>query len=191
LLRGLPEVVVAQSAGFGFCRELADQSRFRGCHIDLGRMRAGILAFRNLTVPKENVDTQIMPYAPQTEFRERAQRIGFEEKTPVVVRFPGGIRCSAQLQVISVTGGLLCLQRPVQPGAVGKLMFLSNNGCIAGEAQMLTPVAWDRQPFKFTTLLEQDHYRLQTIIKRQLSTNHRKGEERRSDNSDIERLRPW
>jgi hypothetical protein len=138
-----------------------------------------------------NTDTQFMPYAPQTEFRERAQRIGFTEKTPVVVRFPGGIRCSAQLQVISVTGGLLCLQRPVQPGAVGKLMFLTNTGAIAGEAQMLTPIAWDRQPFKFTTLHEDDHYRLQTIIKRQLSATHRKAEERRSDNSEIERLRPW
>jgi len=140
-----------------------------------------------------NTDTQFMPYAPQTEFRERAQRVGFEEKTPVVVRFPGGVRCSAQLQVISVTGGLLCLQRPVQPGAVGKLMFLTSKGCIAGDAQMLTPVAWDRQPFKFTTLPEQDHYRLQTIIKRQISNNHRKleQEKRHSDNSDIERLRPW
>lgn len=154
-------------------------------------MRAGFLAFRNLTVFHQNVDTQFMPYAPQTEFRERAQRVGFVEKTPVVVRFPGGVRCSAQLQVISVTGGLLCLQRPVQPGAVGKLMFLTNKGCIAGEAQMLTPVAWDRQPFKFTTLPEQDHYRLQTIIKRQISSVHRKNEERRGDNSDIERLRPW
>ena len=155
-------------------------------------MRVGFLAFRNLTVFHRNIDTQFMPYAPQTEFRERAQRIGFAEKTPVVVRFPGGIRCSAQLQVISVTGGLLCLQRPVQPGAVGKLMFLTNNGCIAGDAQMLTPVAWDRQPFKFTTLPEQDHYRLQTIIKRQLSSDHRKNEQPRGgDNSDIERLRPW
>jgi hypothetical protein len=151
------------------------------------------LAFRNLTIFHNRVDTQFMPYAPQTEFRERAQRVGFEEKTPVVVRFPGGVRCSAQLQVISVTGGLLCLQRPVQPGAVGKLMFLTNKGCIAGEAQMLTPVAWDRQPFKFTTLLEQDQYRLQTIIKRQLSGIHRKVEQekRHSDNSDIERMRPW
>jgi hypothetical protein len=154
-------------------------------------MRVGFLAFRNLTVSLKNVDTQFMPYAPQTEFRERAQRIGFEEKTPVVVRFPGGVRCSAQLQVISVTGGLLCLQRPVQPGAIGKLMFLTNKGCIAGDAQMLTPVAWDRQPFKFTTLLEQDHYRLQTIIKRQLSSAHRKTETRQGDNSDIEKLRPW
>jgi len=156
-------------------------------------MLADFLAFRNLTLSPKDLDTQFMPYAPQTEFRERAQRVGFEEKTPVVVRFPGGVRCSAQLQVISVTGGLLCLQRPVQPGAVGKLMFLTNKGCIAGDAQMLTPVAWDRQPFKFTTLLEQDHYRLQTIIKRQLSNAHRKvePEKRHSDNSDIERLRPW
>jgi hypothetical protein len=149
------------------------------------------LAFRNLSVFQENADTQFMPYAPQTEFRERAQRVGFEEKTPVVVRFPGGVRCSAQLQVVSVTGGLLCLQRPVQPGAIGKLMFLSSKGAIIGEAQMLTPIAWDRQPFKFTTLGEDDHYRLQTVIKRKLSSSHHQNEQRRGDNTDIEKLRPW
>jgi hypothetical protein len=172
---------------------LADWSGFSGHHIDIVQMLVRFLAFRNLTIVQENGDTRFMPYAPQTEFRERAQRVGFEEKTPVVVRFPGGVRCSAQLRVISVTGGLLCLQRPVQPGVIGKLMFLSSNGCIAGDAQMLTPVAWDRQPFKFTTLAEQDQYRLQTIIKRQLSAAHRKleGDKRQSDNSDIERLRPW
>jgi hypothetical protein len=132
-----------------------------------------------------------MPYAPGTEFRERAARIGFEEKTPVVVRFPGGVRCSANLKIVSVTGGLLTLQRPVQPGAVGKLMFLTNNGCVMGEAQMLTPVAWDRQPFKFTTLEEDSRYRLQTVIKRQLSSGHRNNQQRRSDNTEIERFRSW
>lgn len=149
------------------------------------------MAFGNLSISQKNIDTQFMPYAPQTEFRERAQRVGFQEKTPVVVRFPGGVRCSAQLQVVSVTGGLLCLQRPVQPGAVGKLMFLTNKGAIVGDAQMLTPIAWDRQPFKFTTLREDDHYRLQTVIKRKLSSGHRQDEQRRGDDSDIERLRPW
>jgi hypothetical protein len=132
-----------------------------------------------------------MPYAPETGFRERAERVGFAEKTPVVVRFPGGIRCSAQLQLVSVTGGLLCLQRPVQPGAVGKLMFLTTKGCIVGDAQMLTPVAWDRQPFKFTALGEDDRYRLQTVIKRQLSTGHRQNQQRRGDNTEIERTRSW
>ncbi|HEY7354352.1 MAG TPA: hypothetical protein VH596_16410 [Terriglobales bacterium] len=132
-----------------------------------------------------------MPYAPQTQFRERAERVGFDEKTPVVVRFAGGVRCSAQLQVVSVTGGLLCLQRPVQPGAVGKLMFLTSKGCITGDAQMLTPVAWDRQPFKFTTLGDDDRYKLQTIIKRQISTRRRHNELRRGEHGEIERFRSW
>lgn len=132
-----------------------------------------------------------MPYAPQTEFRERPQRVGFEEKTPVVMRFPGGVSCAAHLKIVSVTGGLLCLQRPVQPGAVGKLMFLSTKGCIAGEAQMLTPVAWDQQPFKFTILRDDDRYKLQTVIKRQLSHKHRENAIRRGDAVEIERLRSW
>ena len=132
-----------------------------------------------------------MPFAPQTEFRERAERVGFDEKTPVVVRFPGGIRCSAELQIVSITGGLLSLQRPVQPGAVGKLMFLTNKGCVAGEAQMLTPVAWDRQPFKFTTLHDDDRYRLQTLIKRQISLRRRHNDIKKTERVEIERFRPW
>jgi hypothetical protein len=132
-----------------------------------------------------------MPYAPKTEFRERPERVGFDEKTPVVVRFPGGVRCSAQLQLVSITGGLLSLQRPVQPGALGKLMFLSGKGSIIGEAQMLTPVAWDRQPFKFTNLHDDDRYRLQTLIKRQVSVRRRHNELRRNQHVEIERFRPW
>jgi hypothetical protein len=132
-----------------------------------------------------------MPYAPQTQFRERAERVGFDEKTPVVVRFAGGVRCSAQLQVISVTGGMLCLQRPVQPGAVGKLMFLSSKGCITGDAQMLSPVAWDRQPFKFTTLGDDDRYKLQTIVKRQGSSHRRQNELRGRERLQMENFRAW
>jgi hypothetical protein len=132
-----------------------------------------------------------MPYAPQTEFRERAERVGFDEKTPVVVRFPGGVRCSAELEIVSITGGLLSLQRPVQPGAVGRLMFLTSRGCVAGEAQMLTPVAWDRQPFKFTTLHDDDRYRLQTLIKRQISLRRRHNQLRKREQVEIERFRPW
>ncbi|HZQ18722.1 MAG TPA: hypothetical protein VFA90_08375 [Terriglobales bacterium] len=132
-----------------------------------------------------------MPFTPKIEFQERPERVGFDEKTPVVVRFPGGVRCSAQLKILSVTGGLLSLQRPVQPGAVGKLMFLSGKGCIAGEAQMLTPVSWDRQPFKFTILHDDDRYRLQTLIKRQVALRRRDNQLRRSDHVEIERFRSW
>lgn len=148
-------------------------------------------AFRNLHTCPKGRHTAFMPYAPQTEFRERPERVGFQEKTPVVVRFPGGVRCSAQLQLVSITGGLLALQRPVQPGSIGRLMFLTGKGCIAGEAQMLTPVAWDRQPFKFTILHDDDRYRLQTLIKRQVSLTRRHNELRRGEQVMVEKIRPW
>ncbi|HZR64890.1 MAG TPA: hypothetical protein VFA85_07070 [Terriglobales bacterium] len=159
--------------------------------LGIGLLARDLADFGNLHTNQERPHTPFMPYAPQTEFRERAERVGFDEKTPVVVRFPGGVRCSAQLQIVSVTGGLLALQRPVQPGAIGKLMFLSGKGCIVGEAQMLTPVAWDRQPFKFTTLHDDDRYRLQTLIKRRVSLTRKHNELRRGDHTQVETVRPW
>lgn len=164
---------------------------FFAAFLGIGLLALVSADFGNLHRSRDYVDIVFMPYAPQTEFRERAERVGFDEKTPVVVRFPGGVRCSAHLQIVSITGGLLALQRPVQPGAVGKIMFLSGKGCIAGEAQMLTPVAWDRQPFKFTTLHDDDRYRLQTLIKRRLSLTRRHNELRRGEQIQVEKIRPW
>jgi hypothetical protein len=161
------------------------------CIAGIGLLAGRLPDFGNLYVFRENGHTSFMPYAPQTEFRERAERVAFEEKTPVVVRFAGGVRCSAQLQIVSITGGLLSLQRPVQPGAVGKLMFLTNKGCVAGEAQMLTPVAWDRQPFKFTTLHDDDRYRLQTLIKRRISTQKHDNKVRTHERLQVENTRAW
>ena len=109
-----------------------------------------------------------MPYLPQLQSQpsgRRAERVRFEESTPVVLRFPDGKRSSGQLQVISTTGGLLCLPQPLQPGAVGKLMFLiQGGGSVLGEAQMLNPMSWERQPFRFLALHEDDRTRLQSAI---------------------------
>src|SRR5215469_15645553 len=100
-----------------------------------------------------------MPYVsqsqPQTP-RRRAERVRFDESMPVSLRFPDGRRSSGQLQVVSITGGLLCLSQPLQPGLIGKVMFLTQNGSVLGEAQMLTPMSWERQPFKFTALRDDD-----------------------------------
>jgi hypothetical protein len=132
-----------------------------------------------------------MPYAPQSQFRQRAERIGFEERTPVVVRFPEGSRCSGQLQVVSITGGLLSLRRPIQAGTVGKLMFLTHKGCVLGEAQMLSPVSWDQQPFKFTAFHDDDRYRLQTVIQLRLAKSRQLNELRSWEREQMERFRAW
>jgi hypothetical protein len=66
------------------------------------------------------------------------------------------------LEVISLTGGLLCLSKPVDPGSRVKVMFLSQNGPVLGAAEMLSPVSWSRQPFRFVALSYGDQRRLQT-----------------------------
>ena len=136
-----------------------------------------------------------MPYLPQLQSQpsgRRAERVRFEESTPVVLRFPDGKRSSGQLQVISTTGGLLCLPQPLQPGAVGKLMFLiQGGGSVLGEAQMLTPMSWERQPFRFLTSHEDDRTRLQTAIQSRLAKTRRQSEQRGREREQMENFRAW
>lgn len=134
-----------------------------------------------------------MPYLPQQSqpSGRRAERVRFEENTPVVLRFPDGKRSSGQLQVISTTGGLLCLPQPLQPGAVGKLMFLIQGGAVLGEAQMLSPMSWERQPFRFLALHEDDRTRLQSAIQSRLAQTKRQSEQRGREREQMENFRAW
>src|SRR5262249_3927733 len=134
-----------------------------------------------------------MPYLPQQvqPTGRRAERVRFEENTPVVLRFPDGKRSSGQLQVISTTGGLLCLPQPLQAGAVGKLMFLIQGGSVTGDAQMLSPMSWERQPFKFLSLHDDDRTRLQTAIQARLAQTQRQMEQRGREREQMENFRAW
>lgn len=132
-----------------------------------------------------------MPYVSEHLPRQRADRVSFDEATPVVMRFPDGGRCSGQLQVISVTGGLLALPKPLLPGSIGKLMFLTQKGSVLGEAQMLTPLTWERQPFKFTSLHDDDLGRLKTVIQSRLAKNRRQDARRSRERGEMENFRAW
>ena len=79
-----------------------------------------------------------MPYLPHPHARQRAPRVKFAESTPVVLRSPDGKRSSGKLQVVSVTGGLLNLARPLSQGSMLKLMFLTAvSMAVAGSAGFL------------------------------------------------------
>jgi hypothetical protein len=134
-----------------------------------------------------------MPYLHQQSHPtgRRAERVRFEESTPVVLRFRDGKRSSGQLQVISTTGGLLCLPQPVQPGAIGKVMFLIQGGAVLGEAQMLSPMSWERQPFKFLSLHEDDRTRLQSAIQTRLAQTKRQSDLRARERMQMENFRAW
>ena len=108
---------------------------------------------------------------PQSRPPWRVPRAHLEGQNPAVLRFANGQTTGANLQVISVTGGLLSLSQPVVQGSQVKLIFLTGAGAVLGGAEMLRPVTSELQPFRFVSLAADDHRRLGTLISEQSSQN--------------------
>ena len=100
---------------------------------------------------------------PAPSLTGRAPRIRTTEHTPAVLRFQSGECVTGRLEVFSSTGGLLCLPKPLIRGTRVKVMFLTQTGPVLGSAEMLSPVSWTQQPFRFVALASGDQRRLQAI----------------------------
>lgn len=105
-----------------------------------------------------------MDALPQPNPDRRAPRLNLSDLTPAVLRFEDGHRTQGQLEVISLTGGILSLPKPVGRQSRVKLMFVTPTGPVLGTAEMLKPVSWTQQPFRFVGLEEGDQRRLQDSI---------------------------
>lgn len=125
-----------------------------------------------------------MPHRFPQQLSTRAARASFAEPTPAVLRSKDGSRVPGKLEVISLTGGLLFLAKPLSQGAHVKLMFLTRKGSVLGEAEMLNPVSSTLQPFKFVGLPNDDRGRLQAAIQFSLDQNRR-------DYQQLEKFRAW
>jgi hypothetical protein len=125
-----------------------------------------------------------MERLPQTPPVSRATRVYFAEPTPAVLRLQSGARIPGNLKVVSLTGGLLSVAHPADTGCSAKLMFLTETGMVHGIAEMLSPLSWTVQPFRFVELHHDDQNKLQTAIQRSI-------EQHRSERSQIERCRAW
>ncbi|MGD1023773.1 MAG: PilZ domain-containing protein [Candidatus Sulfotelmatobacter sp.] len=112
-----------------------------------------------------------MPYLHQPRATRRAPRTSFAETTPVVLRCKDGRRVPGKLQVISLSGGLLCLPQPLDQGSQVKVMFLTRKGSVLGAAEMLSPISWGTQPFKFVKLYDDDQRRLDAAIQLSVEQN--------------------
>jgi hypothetical protein len=137
-----------------------------------------------------------MPYLPQPQAAARTHqrggpRVRFSEATPTVLRLSDGGRVPGTLQLISVTGGLLGLSRPVKPDSVVRLMFVAPTGSVLGVAKMMSPVAWGLQPFRFVTLHDDDQARLKAAIQSSLEKAARDDQQSRRDHLQIEKSRTW
>jgi hypothetical protein len=109
----------------------------------------------------------IMSSLPQSHPPSRVPRAHLEGLNPAVLRFQNGQTTGANLQVISVTGGLLSLSQPVVQGSQVKLIFLTGAGAVLGGAEMLRPVTNGLQPFRFVSLAADDHRRLGELVGQQ------------------------
>lgn len=132
----------------------------------------------------------LMPYLPHAA-KQRPERARFSEVTPVVLRFADGNRGSGTLQVVSVTGGLLTVPKPFIQGSTAKLMFLTRAGSVLGVAEMLSPLSWDQQPFRFVSLHHDDETRLQTAIQSSREQNRRDLKQSQRELSLVDNFRAW
>ena len=110
----------------------------------------------------------------------------FAEITPAVLRFENGRCVPAKLQVLSLTGGLLWVSRPL-PAELGtntKVMCLIRTGLVFGAAEILPPVSWSLQPFRFVALHDDDQRRLKAAIRFMNDQAHR-------DHGRIQLGRAW
>ena len=120
----------------------------------------------------------------QYETRWRPPRLRFAHATPVVLRVESGCRIRGTLQIISQTGGLLCLSRPLSQGSRVKLMCLTDAGALLGTAEMLASVSGTKQPFRFLSMNEDDQRRLRDLIQVSLEIN-------RAEQQAIIKERTW
>jgi len=108
-----------------------------------------------------------MTCLPQT-YPCRAPRVRVTEFTPAVLRLQNNACTTGSLEIISSTGGLLCLSKPLNRGSRIKLMFLTDQGPVLGAAELLSPVSGTRQPFRFVALAYGDQRRLRAITRESL-----------------------
>jgi hypothetical protein len=87
---------------------------------------------------------------------------------PAAIRFEDGRHGLGKLRTISLTGGLLRLSKPLVPGTLIEVIFISNGDPVLGLAELLTP-ALDTlkclQPFKFIMIDDDDYQRLGSLIR--------------------------
>ena len=105
-----------------------------------------------------------MAYLPQLNDTRRPARVRLADVTPAVLRSPDGGCTTGELQIVSLSGGLLGIRTPLHQGATVKLMFLTPTGPVLGAAEMLSPLTHCQQPFPFTGIGSEDLRRLQTTI---------------------------
>ena len=95
---------------------------------------------------------------------KRSQRLRLADAIPIVFRRQDGRRTPGKLQCVSLTGGLVAPASLLPPGSMVRLIFVMPKGPVTGTAEMLKPVSWTEQPFRFAAIPESSQRRLSAVI---------------------------
>jgi hypothetical protein len=109
---------------------------------------------------------------PQPNPPQRSARMQFQRMAPAFIRLEDGRYRRGKLRTISLTGGLLHLEKPHLPGTLVEVVFVSHSGPLVGVAELLTPVSATLkclQPFKFIMIDDDDYRRLGKLIEASLT----------------------
>jgi len=108
-----------------------------------------------------------MTHYPQTNPTHRATRIQLAT-TPALVKLGDGQKAKGNIQMVSITGGLLQLARELSEGDFVEVAFQTQSGNVRGMAEMLNPVRKGRgsvfQAFRFVALGDEDHHKLRRVV---------------------------
>jgi hypothetical protein len=101
----------------------------------------------------------------------RAPRVKLAGTVLSLVRLENGRQTRGKLHQLSITGGLLHLEQPLDEGIKVELIFHVGESTVRSQARMLFPM-WATQgylqPFEFSDLGEEDRCNLQADLQRLL-----------------------
>lgn len=100
---------------------------------------------------------------------KRAQRVKLAGTVLALIQLENGRQVRARLHQLSITGGLLHLEKPLDEGIKVEVIFHVGSCTVRSKAVMIFPM-WATQgclqPFEFTDLAEEDRRKLETDLQK-------------------------
>jgi hypothetical protein len=112
-----------------------------------------------------------MAKASSAKTTRRAPRVKLAGTVLSLVRLENGRQTRGRLHQLSITGGLLHLETPLDEGIKVEVIFHVGNSTVRSKARMLFPMWATKgylQPFEFADLSEEDRTNLQADLQRLL-----------------------
>lgn len=103
----------------------------------------------------------------ETRQEDRPARVKLHGTILALIQFENGRRVRARVHQLSISGGTLNLETPVDEGISVEIMFHVGNTTVRSKAEMMFPLWATKgclQPFRFTDLTDEQRSKLETDL---------------------------